>query len=309
MATLPPNPVLQASLRWLQQLRHSSPGQARAMFTAHPRYRDLTLTQYEAAFEWLESVGLVANFGKLDDLRLAGALSDEAAILEAAIAHAQPPWVQDADQIIRSPDEFPEDLSAAVEALNLDHNDGLSVVREAWGKVDTAVRKEVGEAGELALVRLLKDCASAEVFHVAAQADGYGFDIVIRKDSERAHLEVKSTLRRGRLAFYLSRNEHEVMLRDPDWHLVVLLLDESRKIAAVGTVDSSGIRDSAPTDVSGECRWQSARLDVSPAMTQPGLTAVIPWAFLGLPDDHILTTGYTSNYYPTWFNPPGRSAN
>lgn len=304
MAPLPPNSILQAAIRWLQQLRHSSPDRARAMFTAHPRYGDLTLTQYEAGLEWLQSAGLVSGSGSVHDARFAGTFSDEAAVLEAALEHAHPPWVRYADRIIGSADELPDDLVSAAECLGLDARDGLAAARQVWGKVDTSLREEIGNAGELALAQLLACNTAAEVIHVAAQADGYGFDIMVRSGRHRANLEVKSTTRRGRLSIYLSRNEYEVMRADPNWHLVVLLLDNARDVTAIGSVSSSWVREMAPADGSNESSWQSARFDVPPGVPRPGLTSSLPWALPGLPCDHILATGYRPGDQPAWLQYP-----
>lgn len=304
MAPLPPDSILRAAARWLQQLRHSPPDRARAMFTAHPRYGDLTLTQYEAGLDWLKSAGLVSASGTVDQARFAGVISDEAVVLEAALEHACPPWVRDADRIIGSADDLPDDLVGAAECLNLDPQDGLAAVRQVWGKVDTSLREEIGSAGEVALAQLLACNTAAEVIHVAAQADGYGFDIVVRSGTHRANLEVKSTTRRGRLSIYLSRNEYEVMRADPNWHLVVLLLDDARDVTAIGSVSASWVRETAPVDSSNESSWQSARFDVPPGVPRPGLTSSLPWALPTLPSDHILATGYRPGDQPAWLQYP-----
>jgi hypothetical protein len=280
---------------------------ARIVFSTSPGYNDLTLTQYSSALDWLHSVGFVDDQGVLTDPeRLAAQVSPAEALLQAAIEEAQPPWIRDADILVDSLDDLPADLVHATEALALGLHDGLAAVRNVWGKVDARFREEIGRAGELALVQLLRVNTASEITHIADRADGYGYDIVVRDGTRRANVEVKSTNRRGRLSFFLSRNEYDVMLSDPNWHLVVLLLDDSRRPAAIGSLDSSWIREKAPSDRTSEGRWQSARFNAPPSATRPGLVTSIPWAFSELPPDHILTVGYIPEYQPAWLQPTRR---
>nr|BFE76831.1 hypothetical protein GCM10020092_101320 [Actinoplanes digitatis] len=91
---------------------------------------------------------------------------------------------------MRSPDELPEDAVHAAEALGLTPTAAFAHVITAWGKVDTAERVRVGMAGEVALVKLLRDCVDADVNHVAAAADGYGYDIAVH--ARRLHTACRS---------------------------------------------------------------------------------------------------------------------
>ncbi|MEU3185860.1 DUF3883 domain-containing protein [Streptomyces sp. NPDC006923] len=53
-----------AALRWLAHLRIASVTRARALFTHHPRYADLTPAQYSEGLEWLRRTGMVTPSGR-----------------------------------------------------------------------------------------------------------------------------------------------------------------------------------------------------------------------------------------------------
>jgi hypothetical protein len=145
--------------------------------------------------------------------------------------------------------------------------------RAPWGKVDTTLWREIGTAGELAIVNLLESAApDLSVDHVAATRDGLGYDIAVSGRSE-AHLEVKSTTVEGQLTIFLSRNEYHAMHRDPDWQLVAVRLSRTARLpTAVATVPNNWISENVPTDRSLLGRWESCRLDVPPDVPIPGIS-------------------------------------
>ncbi|WP_067812642.1 DUF3883 domain-containing protein [Actinomadura kijaniata] len=257
------------------------------MFANHPDFVDLTPTQYGAALAWLKEVGIVTSDGAL--AHRCNPL--ELALMEAAILHASPLWLRDADQLISTPDDLPEDAISAGQALGLVPRQTAAVIHTAWGKVDTAAREQVGTAGEETLAKLIGQVAGITVEHVAEYADGLGYDITVHADGLHLNLEVKTTIRRGRLTIYLSRNEYEVMQDDPDWRLVVVFLNEDRQVGAIGTIISSWIRQHAPSDCFPASRWESARLDIAPAAIQRGISDVGAWAGDRLSVHHVLRVG------------------
>lgn len=267
MSRLPSEPVLVAAGRWIRQLEHSGIARAQAVFGAHLEFLDLTPTQYGTALGWLRDLGLVTEEG-----RLAGSSAlTRFKLLEAAVLEAEPLWLRDADQLVATAAEVPDQLLAYGAALGLAPHEILAVTRSASGKVDTAARAAIGAAGEAALVRILRTVPGLMVEHVAEYADGLGYDIAVNGRALRLHLEVKATTRRGRLTVYLSRNEFEVMRHDSCWRLVVLHLDSAHQATAVGTVDSSWIASQSPSDTSPHARWESMRLDIPPGVAHPGL--------------------------------------
>ncbi|NBE53320.1 DUF3883 domain-containing protein [Streptomyces boluensis] len=265
---MPPEPVLRAAVRWLDRLPASGAAQIRALFTAHRDFSDITPTQYEAAYTWLQAAGL------LDDLQ--SSIPGPRRIFDAAIAHSGAPWLPDADLLVRSPDELPDDVLRAASSLGLDEVEAFRHLGSAWGKFDARERERIGAAGELALVDLLTNSTTARVEHVAAWSDGFGYDIAVHSAHHPGHLEVKSTTRRGRLTVFLSRNEYETMRRDPHWELVAIRLTADLEPEAVAAIPKEWIAEQAPTDQSPQGRWESCRLDVPPDVPVPGIPRLAP---------------------------------
>ncbi|MBB3662609.1 hypothetical protein FB384_001513 [Prauserella sediminis] len=144
----------------------------------------------------------------------------------------------------------------------------------SWGKVDTAARERVGAAGEEALVNLLRDISGSRVDHVSTWSDGFGYDIAFSRGLVNAHLEVKSTTRRGRFTAYLSRHEYNVMLRDPRWTLVTVRLSDDLTIDGVGTVPNDWIIGSTPCDSSPAGSWASCKLEVPANVIGDGMRSL-----------------------------------
>ncbi|WP_407110400.1 protein NO VEIN domain-containing protein [Streptomyces sp. DSM 116494] len=263
-----PEPVLRAAVRWLERLPASGTARARALFTTHSDFSDITPTQYDAAYAWLRETGLLdgAHSGVPVHCR----------VFDAAVAHSGVPWLRDADLLVRSPDELPEDALRAAEILGLTPEEAYAQVATRWGKVDTEERSRIGSAGELALLELLVESAQGRVEHVAAWSDGYGYDIYVDAPQRSAHLEVKSTVRVGRLTVYISRNEYETMLRDPAWELVMVRLSPKLTLAGVAALPKDWIARHVPSDRTARGRWESCRLDIPPEVPVPGIPSVAP---------------------------------
>jgi Holliday junction resolvase len=267
---IPPDPILRAALRWIEQLPASDVPRTRSLFTSHSAFSDITPTQYDAALIWLRERNLVD--------RLLSGQSGKRAVLEAAIK--QTLWFTDADSLIIGPSDLPEDALRAAEAIGVPRAETYAVVRHAWGKVDAAARSRVGSAGERELLRLLSAVPEIEVRHVAAESDGYGYDIDAGSDGWRIHLEVKATTRRGRLKVYLSRHEFETMRSDQEWTLVAVRLDHDLQAAAVANISREWLTSAAPVDREVGARWESMRLDVPADAITDGIPGLV--AHLGL---------------------------
>lgn len=56
--------TLRAARRWLEQLQVAEISRARALFTHHPDYADLTPVQYADGLAWLLRSGLVSADGR-----------------------------------------------------------------------------------------------------------------------------------------------------------------------------------------------------------------------------------------------------
>ncbi len=270
---IPPNPILRAAVRWLEYLPGSDVTRTRALFSSNSNLRDITPTQYARAYDWLQIHGLGNETIRTDE--------PEVAVLRAAVQDAL--WFQDADDLIPDTESLPEDLIDAAMAVNVGLDKTFSVVRDLWMKVDDAHRKLIGAAGEEALVAILECVETLDVRHVSKESDSYGYDIEASAGADYFHIEVKSTTRRNRTRFYLSRNEFETMRRDPHWILVFVRLNDCRRIATVATIGNRWISTTAPVDRDASTRWESARFDVPLEVPDPGirvLEAHVDWGEL-----------------------------
>ncbi|MEU5808775.1 DUF3883 domain-containing protein [Streptomyces sp. NPDC047718] len=255
-------------MRWLELLPDSSAARCRAFFTNHADFSDLTPTQYEAAYSWLGENGLLL------DLHGRTAVSER--VFRAALASSGAAWLPDADVLVRDPEELPDDALRAAEALGIPKSDAYDQVRAVWGKVDTEARALIGHAGESALVRLIAEATDARVEHVAAYSDGFGYDIAVHAPRHSLHIEAKSTVRRGRVTFYLSRHEYETMRRDPAWQLVFVQLTRDLAITATASVSAEWIGLQVPQDKGSFGRWEACRLDVPPDALVSGIPRLAP---------------------------------
>lgn len=261
---LPPDPILLAAKRWLEQLPDSGGiARAQALLTTHPAYSDLTPTQYASALTWIRGTGLLASVGSSSPVatRLLGAVFEK----------TPPSWVQDADTLVLSADDLPTDIVEAGNVIGIDADAVYEQLVASWGKVDTAARERVGAAGEAALVALLREHTDAQVDHVATWSDGYGYDIAYKGTPMTAHLEVKSTTRFGRLTVYLSRNEYNVMCRDDCWALVAVRLTAELNIDGVGSIPKAWIAAQVPRDAGPRGSWASCKLEVPADVVYNGI--------------------------------------
>lgn len=241
----------------------------------HGRYADLSQTQYWAGLELLIATGLVSDdkrdLGKLSAMPLDALCG----LMYREVLQAFPPaWLADSDILISDSEELPNDAIDVAEALGIDGTAALGAVRAAHGKVDTSLREEVGQQGELLLVDLLEAEWPGSTAHVALLDDGAGYDVSFSTSGCELHLEVKTTTRRGRLVIYVSRHEHEVALRDPHWRLVVVGLSEDRGVGAIASVSYRQLARIAPTDRDGSAEWQSARFEIGVDQTLPGIPSL-----------------------------------
>jgi len=265
---IPADPILRAAQRWLEMLPGAGTARCRSLFSSTREYSDIAPTQYEAAHAWLREAGL------LDDLDNAEPARER--IFKAAVSATDLAWFRDADMHVRAAADMPVDASNAARTLGLDADDAFAAIRSAWGKVDTAARERIGAAGELALVALLEKACVGRIEHLAAHSDSHGYDIAVHAAQFTAHIEAKSTTRRGRLTVYLSRNEYETARRDPQWIMVAVRLTDDLELAAVATIPLDWITSQIPADRGDFGRWESCALEVPPSMLEPGIPGLRP---------------------------------
>ena len=263
---IPPEPILRASRRWLAHLNVSGVARTRAILTGAPDYADITPTQYADALAWLKSCHLVDTSNRA---RIAS--TNSFALFAASVESGAPPWLADSDDLVTSADDLPTDAIAAAEALGLDNDAAYAGIRHVWGKVDTAQRERIGEAGEAILIEILRRAVAAEITQVSSQSDGFGFDISVDAPSTTLHLEVKASVRVSRQSIYLSRHEFETMRRDDNWELVLISLDRKLEPVGLRSIDRAWVEQSAPLDKALGGRWESVRLD---ARNAPGAAGI-----------------------------------
>ncbi|MBA8949934.1 protein NO VEIN domain-containing protein [Actinomadura namibiensis] len=265
---MPPEPVLRAAVRWMEKLPVSGRARCQALFTTHAEYSDIGPHQYDAAYMWLQKSGLLQA--------LDTALPAAQRVFHAALLTGRPAWLPDADLLVREPAELPADAVRAAEALGLSDLQAYQEVHAVWGKVDAAERSRLGAAGEAALADLLASSTMARVEHVAAHSDGYGYDIALHAGRCSLHIEVKATVRRNRLVFFLSRREYETMRHDPCWQLVMVRLTDQLEIDAVCSLASAWIAAQVPSDRGLHGRWESCRIEIPPGGAAKGIPRLAP---------------------------------
>lgn len=272
---LPANGILEASVRWLRLLRTSACSQAWALIRADAAYSDLSLTQYASALEWLLELGIVGELG--GEVRLlpgTGALPAQQALeslYERALEFAQPAWLRDSDLLVRDAGDLPLDALDLATSLSVEAGTALHLIHHLQRKIDLELRNKIGRAGEMALLSLLEARWPGSTVHVAEAGDGFGYDIAFKPHDVEWHLEVKSSTRRGRLNFFLSRHEFEVGSKDTAWRIVLVGLDSNFHLVDLATTGFEHISDKAPRDVDPGSRWENASFLLSLRDVQSGL--------------------------------------
>lgn len=277
---LPPEGIVKGAVRWIRLLRTSTVAEATRVIAADSQYTDLTQTQYASALDWIESLQML-KFAEgtarlVPSIQVLPAEQLMELLFRRAVEHESPAWLRDADVLIPGPAELPQDVLELASELGVAEDAAFRSVTRLYGQVDTKERERVGRAGEEALVNVLEAFWPGSTTHVSLVDDSFGYDILFRSGGCEWHLEVKTTNRRGRLVIYLSRNEHEVSLRDPRWRLVVVGIDNLLRLQAVATLPTSLLAGRAPRDEVPESRWDSVSHDLRRADLQGGLTFLPP---------------------------------
>lgn len=274
-----PDAIVVAVGRWLRLLSSSSFAQASEIIRVSAAFSDLTLTQYASALEWAKHSQLVVSGP--DGLQLASDLHKIPAgqlhqkIFRTLLEQSFPLWLADADSLVRTPAELPQDALALAMQLGVNEMDAFAAVKQLHGKIDLEQRARVGAAGERELVSFLEERWPGSTEHIALTDDGFGYDVVFRHDSSEWHLEVKSTLRRGRLVVHLSRQEYEMGKIDPAWRLVVVGLDNELRLRALATARHKDVIVRAPVDMCHEVRWSAASHQLTSQDLEPGIPFVL----------------------------------
>ena len=96
----------------------------------------------------------------------------------------------------------------------------LSVHRAITSASDAKVRKQIGDAGELAVVSALERIGIAPN-HVSLVSDAYGYDVEYQSGQDLHRLEVKACVRSTADRVFVSRNEYEkAVALGSSWRLI-----------------------------------------------------------------------------------------
>ncbi|MFI6153908.1 protein NO VEIN domain-containing protein [Kitasatospora sp. NPDC051170] len=265
---------MKAALRWLHTMQTEDVHRTRALFTSHESFSDLTPGQYDDGLAWLRRIGLAPSRRRpaqsVTELRLLCLQ-----LLERSLETACPDWIAEIHSAPSASTPLPPAGQRLAASLGLRDSDMTAAVSKAW----IAERARVGAAGERALLALLNLTVKADVIHVSAISDRFGYDISVESGGSTAHLEVKSTAGAGRApVIFLSRHEYETMHADPAWHLVFAVLDREDQLTSVSSINRDWITEVAPSDGHTDAsQWASARLTVPSAALIPGIPAIWPW--------------------------------
>lgn len=159
-----------------------------------------------------------------------------------------------------------------------------SVLFGLLSSVDRAGRVEIGEMGER---RVVAACRSQrhesgyaelaeQVRQVSKISDSLGYDIAAPcPGGDHYHIEVKTVGKDIQaLQFYLSRNQYEVGLRDPNWRLVICKREEEEtSIVGWCSIDvvQRGVPEERKIDWPCSVRWEEVRVRMRDKPLDPGL--------------------------------------
>lgn len=157
----------------------------------------------------------------------------------------------------------------------------LLALGRRFSQKDTAATGAIVERFIVARCRAeLRDRGASDlaesVRRVSEISDQLGYDISApRLDHSTRRIEAKGTRGPGgTVVVYLSRNEAERGLTDPDWSLVACRVSNDNDVALVGYVLGSQLSVYLPSDPGPETRWQSIRLELPEAVFTVGLPPI-----------------------------------
>lgn len=247
------------------------------------RTRDL-----EAGQDLLERARLVAADERRctpseELLRLRYLPDDVAAelLLQEVLVADPPLWLYAAvtDDSVRW-ENVPDDDANSLTQVISDAERREAILLALGRVVDQRRLKELGGAGEEAVVKAcrehLEDRGRTDlagfVQRVSLRSDQLGYDITSPDTGGLRHrIEVKTTQGvAGEIAFYLSRNEATVALRDPRWSLVAVRRTLTGEFEVFGWCRAAAFTVSLPQD-SDRGRWESVRIAMSDELFEAGL--------------------------------------
>jgi hypothetical protein len=256
----------------------TSRADARESFRRLPTGGLFTGADYDTAEEVLRSVDLVQVDGDMlvvsESVRILATMPARAAdalLLDLILERRPPNWLRTAagGSSLREA-IVPDAELAAVGEILPDPDVREAILLRAARRFDAARLAALGAAGEDQVVEHCKhELANAgraeladQVERVSLISDELGYDVVAPKlDGGNRRLEVKATRRlTWRTEIFLSRNEFEVGLTDPDWALVVCAIDDDDQVSILGWCRALQLENLVPEDRHPHGRWVSVSL-------------------------------------------------
>jgi hypothetical protein len=145
-------------------------------------------------------------------------------------------------------------------------------------KIDLLLLQKIGLEGELAVIEKLKNHLPApaknRIRHISLVDDYAGFDIQtpsVKNSDNISLLEIKTFSRPGNVfCFYISRNEARVASNNENWRLVgVIRTPIGHNI--LGILNFNQFSHLLPVDVSSNCIWESAKINLPISLFIPDL--------------------------------------
>jgi hypothetical protein len=176
---------------------------------------------------------------------------------------------------------MPEDANAALASVIPDPARREAFLLARAIKVETRERALLGGEGEEAvvaacraqLVELGAGELAAAVRRVSPVSDELGYDVTApRGDGSIRRLEVKATRSSAdTVRAYVTRNEIETGLADPDWFLVVAHRTHAGDWTVLGHTAAAPLQALLPCDSDSRARWQTAVLRLAMDDLERGL--------------------------------------
>lgn len=208
----------------------------------------------------------------VDGLALGADPAQEAKrLLTSYLAQHPPDWIGLVFRDESLDMEFiPHQALDALSATITDADEREAILLRLGGQFDDTYRRQLGLAGEQAVVRRCKELLTLhgrpdlaeQVLHVSLISDALGYDVrtptltgAIRK------LEVKTTSRSEDHAYriILSRNEAEKASQDEVWHLIVCTGWVGGEVDIAGSCQGASVVSLLPSD-SEWAQWKSAEV-------------------------------------------------
>jgi hypothetical protein len=251
---------------------------------------ELDVKDLDTAFRCLLATGLLTFEGEkiLVDSELQGVCSEtgeaqDEILLSALLQVTRPLWLtvstsREGDLTL---EYVPDNVRSTLEYVLGDPARRESFLLSRANLADDHNQRELGALGEEYVVQeLILDLCRIGASHKASNvrrlsiiSDELGYDIVApRLGSGVRRIEVKTTSRfSGQFSFYISRNEFQTGMADPDWSLVFVRALSENELRIAGWLRAGDLATLVPLDQHRDGSWKSARISVKNEWLQAGL--------------------------------------